>query len=178
MRSSLSQLFLGRSHIDAREPSAEEGPKTPRLALGLENMPSTRFDLPHLHRTPSPSIRSGSTSPSVPGQLPEMPPPVRISTRPITPNTYRQIHSATSVPRAASHRSNPSQVGVDPEEQQLADLADRGRRRRRSKKTKSKGCTQGCMPNIKSRKMRSKIFSVAISGIVLAVVLTICKITP
>jgi hypothetical protein len=54
-------------------------------------------------------------------------------------------------------------VGVDPAELHLAELAETGRRRRQRKARERE---RRCMPKIKNKKIRAKILSCFISGLV------------
>ena len=165
VRTGLQQLFTGRSSVGTARSHSPESPKSPRYALGLQNLSSTRINIPYLTRTttiPNSSNESTSTT------SPESPhsPTTPISTRPITPNSLRQQiqHPAVStLPSHVRHNSARRFIGIDPAEQHLAELAEQGRRRRRHK-PRSKD--RRCAPKIKNRKIRSKILSCFISGLV------------
>lgn len=158
IRSGINHLFSGRSRVGPPRSHTPESPKTPRLALGLGNFSSTRLQLPYLSRTntatPPPSSRYDSHSP--------------ISSRPVTDSSLRHqttILPTSSVPPHVRHHSQSARrfVGVDPAELHLAELAESGRRRRRNKGRKRE---HRCAPKIKNKKIRNKILSCFISGLV------------
>ena len=158
VRTGIQQLFTGRSSVGMRSHSPES-PKTPRPTLGIQDLPSTRLVIPYLAR--SASSRSDRSSPRSPYN-PETP----LSSRPITPNSLRQQieqPSISTIPPQVRHNSSRRFVGIDPAEQYLAELAQDGRRRRR---TKSRPKHRKCAPKIKNKKIRSKILSCFISGLV------------
>jgi hypothetical protein len=165
VRTGIQQMFTGRSMVGAARAHSPESPKTPRLALGLQNFSSTRLDIPYLTRIatiPNPSNEPQIASSPESAHSPATP----ISSRPITPNSLRQqIQQPTisTVPSHVRHNSARRFVGIDPAEQHLAELADRGRRRRRYK---SRSRDRRCAPKIKNRKIRSKILRCFISGLV------------
>ena len=169
IRAGLHQVFTGRSSVGSSSP--EEGPKTPRLAIGLHNLPSTRLIIPGLTRTvTNHSVRS-QTSNRQATSTPSTP----LNSGPTTPNSVRQAQQPVSPRLPQFHRSSPTSndsrfVGVDPAEQHLADLTQAGRRRRR----KVGSSEHSCVPKIKNRKIRSKLLSCFVSGIFLTLVLTIC----
>jgi hypothetical protein len=169
LRAGIHQLFSGRSTVGPRSPTPDS-PKSPRFVLGLPNLPTTRLNVPYLNRTASNPSRSNSQH-SYAAPAPSSPPITEsiatpISSRPITPNSLRQQVQQPDVSAAPSHvRHNSARrfVGVDPAEQHLAELAQAGRDRRRRKR-KHKGRT--CGPKIKNRKIRAKILTCFISGLV------------
>jgi hypothetical protein len=170
VRVGLNSLFTGRSRVGRGrvESQTPESPKTPRPALGLRELPSTRLHIPYLTRTNSSrtSRNNSISSVSRSTQSPLTP----ISSRPLTPNSFRQQTqqhtrdpSATSIPPPVRWTSTRRFVGVDPAELHLAELAQAGRRRR---KRKARSVERRCAPKIKNRHIRSKILSCFISGLV------------
>ena len=168
VRAGIHQLFTGRSTVGPRSPTPDS-PKTPRFVLGLPNLPTTRLNVPYLTRTPSVPHRSNTqrsnnlpSASSHPAESHTTP----ISSRPITPNSLRQQiqqPAVSAVPSHVRHNSARRFVGVDPAEQHLAELAEAGRERRRHKRR----CRERtCAPKIKNRKIRAKILSCFISGMV------------
>ena len=158
IRTGVNHLFSGRSRVGTPRSRTPESPKTPRLALGLGNFSSTRLVIPYLTRT------NTNPSPSPTRHDPHSP----ISSRPITAHSLRQqttILPTSSVPPHVRQNSHSARrfVGVDPAELHLADLADSGRRRRRNKTRQRE---PRCAPKIKNRKIRAKILSCFISGLV------------
>jgi hypothetical protein len=158
VRISIQGLFTGRSIVGARA-SSPESPKTPRPTIGPQNLPSTRLIIPYLTRSASDrSARSSHRSP----RNPDFP----LSSRPITPNSLRQQieqPNLSTIPPRVRHNDS-RRFGVDPAEQHLAQLAQDGRRRRRAKRRSKEN--RRCAPKIKNRKIRSKILSCFISGMV------------
>jgi hypothetical protein len=157
VRVNMNQMFSGRSTLGMQS-SPPESPKTPRLALGLNNLSSTRLVIPHLTRTTPPS----PNSPRPPSGLapndeiptysePTAPDPARLQP------AYHDI-AVLSV----QTRHNSARRFVDPAEEHLAELAGEARRRRH--KTTAGG--RRCATKTKSKKMRSKILTCFISGIV------------
>ncbi len=137
-----------------------ETPKTRREPLGLRDLPSTRIVIPYLNRT-----YSQNNTPVVSPQSSRHP-YTSIDTRPLTPQSLReQAEPVVSSPPSSRQDSSRARrfVGVDPAELHLAELAQAGRRRRRRKTRASK---RACSPHIKNRKIRSKILSCFISGLV------------
>ena len=175
MRTGLQQLFVGRSVVgrDEERDAVPETPKTPRLPLGLQRLPSTRFNLPYLNRTTTASSVRSAVSPSPRTDIPPPSPNTPISARPITPNSYTEMRQSMSIPQPAMQSSSRPFIGVDPEEQHLAELAERGRRRRR--KRSRRPTTRRLFPNMQNRKVRSKAISCLLSGTFLVIVLSTCK---
>lgn len=174
MRSGLQELFTGRSTIgraEERDP-VPETPKTPRLPLGLQTLPVTRFDIPYLTRsTTSSSTRSAAPVTTSRTDVPIASPDTPISARPITPNSYSAMQMTMGGPQPTYQSSSRPFVGVDPEEQHLAELAATGRRRRR----RTRQARPAWVPNMKNRKIRSKALGCLLSGLFLIVVLSACK---
>jgi hypothetical protein len=173
VRATLQDLFTGRSTVG--RPSRNqppESPKTPRPVLqrpviGLQNLPTTRINIPHLTRVASSdSARShSSTSPLSPHAVDS---PQSIHS--IIPNSRRQQTETSGViaqSHPVRHNSNRRFVGVDPAELHLAQLVQDGRRRRRAKtRNRSHGRNHTCAPKIKNKHIRSKILSCFVSGLV------------
>jgi hypothetical protein len=169
VRAGIHQLFSGRSTVGPRS-LTPDSPKTPRFVLGLPNLSTTRLNVPYLIQTTSNPTRSNSnrsnasrtSSSSQDAESSTTP----ISSRPITPNSLRQQIQQpplSAVPTHVRHDSARRFVGVDPAEQHLAELAQAGRERRRHKRRHRE---RNCAPKIKNKKIRSKILSCFISGIV------------
>ncbi|RDL38967.1 Uncharacterized protein BP5553_03307 [Venustampulla echinocandica] len=167
IRTGVSQLFTGRSRVGGPRSQTPQSPKTPRLALGLDNFSSTRLVIPYLTRS--------NTVSSLPYHSPVRPdhngqPPA--TSRPSTSTSRRQRTqrplNSTTLPRV--RRPARRLVGVDPAEQRLAELAQSRRTQRRAKARKSE---RRCAPKIKNRTIRAKILSCFISGLFLTFVLTI-----
>jgi hypothetical protein len=164
IRTSINHLFSGRSRVGIQERGrTPDSPKTPRLPLGLGNFSSTRLHIPYLSRSDSTSsirtpIRAQhSAQSSVSSQAAA---PLRRETRRIPQN---QAPAPSSLPQA--HYNPPTTrrfVGVGPEDDRLAQLAEIGRRRR----NKPRSASRRCGPKVKNRKIRAKILSCFISGLV------------
>lgn len=156
-------MFSGRSGVGTAGSNSPESPKTPRAAPGLQNLhlPSTRIVIPYLNRT-----YSQNTTPAASPRSSRHP-YTSIDSRSITPQSSRQQTEPGAVSRPSQSRQNSQRarrfVGVDPAELHLAELAEAGRRRRRQK---SRAPERKCFPQIKNRKIRSKILSCFISGLV------------
>jgi hypothetical protein len=172
VRAGIHQLFSGRSTVGPRSPTPDS-PKSPRFVLGLPNLSTTRLNVPYLTRTASNPSRSHSqrshTSPVSSSSRSTEGPTTPISSRPITPNSLRQQIQQPTISAAPTHaRQNSTRrfVGVDPAEQHLAELAQAGRERRRHKRRHRERAERTCGPKIKNRKIRSKILSCFISGLV------------
>ena len=171
VRVGLNSLFIGRSRVGRARVETETlvSPKTPRPTLGLRELPSTRLHIPYLTRTNS-SRTSRNNSISSVSRRSTQSPPTPISSRPLTPNSFRQQAQhqtrdalATSIPPPVRRASTRRFVGVDPAELHLAELAQAGRRRRNRK---TRGVERRCAPKIKNRHIRAKILSCFISGLV------------
>jgi hypothetical protein len=169
VRAGIHQLFTGRSTLGPRSPTPDS-PKTPRFVLGLPNLSTTRLNVPYITRTPSVPHRSNTqrsnNSPSASSSHSAESSTTPISSRPITPNSLRQQIQQPAVSAVPSHvRHNLARrfVGVDPAEQHLAELAEAGRERRRHKRRRRE---RTCAPKTKNRKIRAKILSCFISGMV------------
>jgi hypothetical protein len=165
VRIGLNSLFTGRSRVGTVRSRTPESPKTPRPTLGLRELPSTRLHIPYLTRTNSSRNNSISSISPRSTQSPLTP----ISSRPLTPNSFReqtQQHgrgaSVGSIPPPV-RRSSTRFVGVDPAELHLAELARVGRRRRNRKARSSE---RRCAPKIQNRRIRWKILNCFISGLV------------
>ncbi|KUJ18049.1 uncharacterized protein LY89DRAFT_36150 [Mollisia scopiformis] len=172
VRLSVHQLFSGRSRVGTLpRSSTPESPKTPRLALGLGNLPSTRLHIPYLSRTNTISSQRSNSPLSSPRSIRH--PYTPLGDRPASVSSLRQEAPQPPAPVAQTEtrRNSPRRfVGVDPAELHLAELADTGRRRRRRKSTRTK---RKCLPKIKNKKIRAKLLSCFISGLFLTLVLTI-----
>jgi hypothetical protein len=168
------QMFSGRSRVGTSpRNSMPDSPKTPRIALGLGNLPSTRLHIPYLSRSNTSSSQRSARSASLnsPRSFRHHP-YTSLDDRPTTANSVRQdapqppVPAAqSSEPRQSSRQRSPQRrfVGVDPAELHLAELAETGRRRRRRK---SPRLDRICLPKVKNKKIRAKILSTFISGMV------------
>jgi hypothetical protein len=171
VRVGINQLFTGRSTVGLPRSQSPESPKTPRLALGLQNLPSTRINIPYLNRTFSTSS-DRSTRPNTAVPRTTRNPSTPFSSRPITPRGLQQEtrdSPDTTIPPPVRRSSGRRFVGVDPAELHLAELAQAGRRRRRQKsraRHRHRHAERRCAPKIKNRKIRQKIVSCFVSGIV------------
>jgi len=165
MRRGLLELFTGTSIIERAR--VQEIRKTPRLELPPQEFSSTSIILPHLLRTATApaTLSSPSSAVSLNNTFPA---------HSITANSSRDIQRTMSLPVPATRSTSRPFIGVDPEEQYLADLAARGRRRqsKRARGARSRRC---CVINFKDRKVRSKLIACCLSAIFLMIVLTICK---
>ncbi|CZR53322.1 uncharacterized protein PAC_03200 [Phialocephala subalpina] len=175
VRVSVHQLFSGRSRVGTPPRSqTPESPKTPRMTLGLGNLPSTRLHIPYLTRTNTTSSQRSNSPLNSPRS--QRHPYATLNDRPASVSSLRQEAPQPPVPAAQPEfreprRSSPRRfVGVDPAELHLAELAESGRRRRRRK---SPRLERKCFPKIKNRKIRAKLLSCFISGMFLTLVLTI-----
>jgi hypothetical protein len=161
VRVGIHQLFSGRSSVGTRR-SPLQSPKAPRVVLGLDNSSSTRLVLPDPTQTMTATSAHSRIS-SLPGSSQSAPIPA--SFRPITPNSLRQQLEqpyVSTLPPPAYHNP-PRTAGVDPAEQHLAELVHIGRRPR---KNKTRLAERRCAPKIKNRRIRAKILSCFISGLV------------
>lgn len=171
IRKGLRELFTGTSVVEST--MAPEGRKTTRLELPPQDFSSANITLPHLFRAatapPTLSAPYSAVSPNTtsPARTP-------ITSRPITPNSLRDIQRTMSLPLPVTQSASRPFVGVDPEEQYLADLAARGRRRQ-SKRARGARRRRSCVVNFKDGKVRSKVIACCLSAIFLVIVLTICK---
>ena len=165
VRSSVHQMFSGRSRVGTSpRNSIPESPKTPRVPLGLGRLPSTRLHIPYLSRSNTNSSHRSSSPLNSPRSIRH--PYTALDDRPATAQSVRQDAPQPPVPAAQSeprHTSPRRFVGVDPAELHLAELAETGRRRRRRKSSRSERI---CLPKIKNKKIRAKLLSCFISGLV------------
>ncbi|KAH8687670.1 hypothetical protein BGZ60DRAFT_522319 [Tricladium varicosporioides] len=164
IRTGINHLFTGRSRIGTPRSHTPESPKTPRLALGLGNLSSTRIVIPYLTRTNTNSSQSSQTP-----IRPQHTPHTSVSSRPIAPNPHQQQAPVSTIPPQIRHNGARRFRGVDPAETHLAELAEAGRRRR----NKVRSSERRCGPKIKNRKIRAKILTCFISGLFLTLVLTV-----
>ncbi|APA07538.1 hypothetical protein sscle_03g023080 [Sclerotinia sclerotiorum 1980 UF-70] len=173
IREDLHSLFSGRPSVAARSPSPES-PKAPRL-VGLDNLPSTRIHIPGLTISQS-STRRNSTAaePTLPRHEETSLPLVasrsasRISQSMQLPAVSSPI---STIPPGVQRRSDRRFLSIDPAEQHLADLADRGRRRETPRETR--GSRRTCAPRLRNKSIRQKIAHSLISGLFLVLVLVI-----
>jgi len=162
MRRNIGMMFSGESRVGRQRisviGSALESPKTPRLVLGLQNFSSTRLAIPYLNRT-SISLPSSPVVPSPP------PAPSRSPSSAQSPQHSLQTTTIYVVP-SRGQRNSPRRenIGVEPADVHLAELADIGRRRRR--KGKSKKSRRQCGPKFKHKRIRAKILTCTISALV------------
>ena len=172
VRMGINEMFTGRSRVGrarsirhspgtALESSDLQSPKSPRFVLGLNNLSSTTLAIPYLNRSAPPSPVSAT-----PISAHSLPAP--ISSRPITPNSFRQQvqrqQNISTVPSHIRHNSERRFRGVDPAELRLIELAEDGRRRRRRGSKSNR--TRSCSPQTKNKKVRRKILTCIISGLV------------
>jgi hypothetical protein len=158
IRVGILQMFSGRSTV-GNASSPPQSPKTPRLELALNNISSTRLVLPHLSRTTT------TPSPQSPHSLPQYTPTIEAlaSSRPTTGNSLREQSRQLNTSALPSHyRHNSTHRFVDPAEQHLAALVGEGRRR----KHKTHEIERRCGPKVKNDKIRAKIWSCFVSGLV------------
>ena len=159
MFSGESRVGRRRAAIESDEP-ALESPKTPRFILGPQNFSTTRLAIPYLNR-PSMSLPSSPISPSPPTA-----PRLAHSPQPPLPAPPQESTSSTVRPsRTRERHQSPRRedVGVEPADAHLAQLADIGRRRR---KGKSKSRDRRCELRFKHRRVRAKALTCVISGLV------------
>ena len=184
IRISIHGLFSGRSSVGRSRRGSlptPDSPKSPQPAPTLQPVAGlgSRLIIPYLHRSASQSdSRSQSRADSRTGShvaaLPPAPdyqsihtPDTPLSARPITPTSWGQIRQSNDTTRLEmAHHSPRRFVGVDPAEQRLAALAQDARRRRRQKSRRSDSGRRRCGPKIRNRKIRNKILSCFVSGIV------------
>ncbi|RDW62614.1 hypothetical protein BP5796_10916 [Coleophoma crateriformis] len=187
MRVGLQQLFTGRSTVgmdtqrEARDEEEVLSPKTPVLTFRAHELPSTRIQIPGLSRSGSrasnhswrSSNRSSRGSERSHRVSEDLDP---ISTRPITPESLQRSVSEHQQPQPVYNFVHPRDhsrfVSIDPAEAELAELAQTGRRRRR-RKTRTKTRSRTCGPKIRNRKIRAKMLNCIVSGVFLALMLTI-----
>jgi hypothetical protein len=178
VRIGINQLFSGRSSVGLPRSQTPDSPKTPRLAIGLQNLPSTRINIPYLNR-PSSAGSNETARSNAAGSRSARSPLTPFSSRPITPRALQQeTRDSTDRPNPppVRHSSTRRFIGVDPAELHLAELARVGRQRRRQN-TRKRHAKRRCAPKIKNKKIRAKILSCFISGLVsdkVPVVLRIC----
>lgn len=146
LRAGIQQMFSGRSSVGTPS-SPPDSPKTPRLPLDPNNL-SSRTE-------PAPDYSRYSSQPAA-NPLPPT------TTRPAATHTPQQrpVYSGISILSFQTGR-RPPRPFVDPEEQQLAELANEGRRRRHKTPVEKK-----CFPKIKSKRTRSKMVTCVVSGLV------------
>ncbi|KAI9817238.1 MAG: hypothetical protein M1827_001351 [Pycnora praestabilis] len=167
----ICSFFTGTSAVRSRSGSiSASSPKTPRL--GLPAMSSSRIDLPHLQRSPSPSRGLRSTAQSAIG-YDALPPSHRVRAA----NTTESVQRSPRLPEQARPPSPTHFIAVDPAEQHLAALADDGRRQqhKRRRRTRRRELKPGriCFWTVKDPLIRRKIINCVVSGVVLATILTI-----
>ncbi|KAI0121027.1 hypothetical protein BJ170DRAFT_157373 [Xylariales sp. AK1849] len=164
----------------------DDSPKTPRFHVRRPSLPSIRLQHPSLSRTWSRG-ESGRESPR--GTAPSLPRDDEARSSLQRTRTDRFPVVAEPQPahsRPTSSGSNTSGRrqfrGVDPAEMHLADLAETGRRRRqRGDSDVSREGRQGekpkrflyCFPWIKNRRIRSQVLRCFVSGIFLALMLSV-----
>ncbi|KAL3422585.1 hypothetical protein PVAG01_06741 [Phlyctema vagabunda] len=177
VRGGLQQLFTGRSSVGRGSAGSSRvneeimSPKTPVLEFREHELPSTHIRIPGLSRPGSNRTSRSSNASSRNSRRLAREPSTPISTRPIVPNILQQTF--TNRPAPTYHeghvRNNSRFVGVDPAEAELAELAQAGRRRRKTRPSR----TRMLAPKIRSKKIRAKILSSFVSGIFLTLLLTI-----
>ena len=151
-------MFSGRSSVGTQSPTPES-PKTPQLALALNNPSSTSLAIPHTSSsTTTPSLHAVSplSQSATDTGIPTTP-------QPATPGPVRlqQAYHDISVLSVQTRHQTPRRF-VDPAEQQLAELANDARRRRH----KTQGVERRRSPRAKKPKLRAKILTCFVSGVV------------
>lgn len=166
----IQQLWPIRTNSgrNPERPETPEGPKTPQLPL--EELPANRLIIPGLSRASSTASRIVQHStPSVTSQPSGPRPPYSPYTQPVSPTALRDIEqqagSISSIPSTESRRF----VGVSQEGQQLDEEVNvPGQRRRRARRHQERKCT------FKNQRIRRKLISCIVSGLVLVVLLSVC----
>ncbi|KAI9643956.1 hypothetical protein NHQ30_007307 [Ciborinia camelliae] len=131
IRGGLHTLFSGRTDVEARSPPPES-PKAPRLD-GLGNLPSTRIHIPGLTISQSSTRRNSTTTETTLPRHEESPlsPAPRSASRLSQPTPPPVVSSPVStIPSRVQRRSSRRFLSVDPAEERLNDMENRGRRRR------------------------------------------------
>jgi hypothetical protein len=169
MRFTFSQL-LGSSETVASPLPVGFEPKPP--SLGLRGIAPVHLDIPSPFRSPAVSPVSPSAY-SLPSPLES----------PISPaDSTQSLYRSPTIPSPV-YREFPDELlaGVDPEEQQLADIVrQEQRRRRKHKRRRHHRSRRGqksrytCFPSITHPSVRRKFFTSFISGILLIILLTTC----
>jgi hypothetical protein len=147
VRTGVQQMFSGRSSVGTQSPTPES-PKTPRLALALNNPSSTTTPSSH---AVSPLSQSATDTGIPATPQPAAPGPVR----------HQQTYHDISVLSVQTRHQTPRRF-VDPGEHQLAELANEARRRRH----KTQGGERRRSPRAKKPKLRAKILTCFVSGVV------------
>ncbi|RAL64106.1 hypothetical protein DID88_003294 [Monilinia fructigena] len=145
-----------------------------KLHVGrLGNLPSTRIHIPGLTISQSSTRRnSAAAEPTLPRHENLLPPVVTRTNRRSQFTQPPAISSPIStIPPQVQRRSERRFLSVDPAEQHLADLANRGRRRRGTPRGQMK--VEERVPRIRNKRIRQKIVHSLISGLFLVLVLTI-----
>ena len=183
LRSQISSMFSGRSTIE-RRPSARDqaSPKSPAPRLGLSIFTNhSRIQLPYM----STDVASGRRSPSSTHSIidPSSSPSSAIQPMPAAALQRQDSVSGPSLSRpvapirSLSSRSTPVR-GADQEEDSLLHLMDHEQRRRRRRKQKQRPRDTSRSLVVKAMKkkgVRHRAFTCLLLGIILAVVLSICK---
>lgn len=194
-----------RANADGIQPGEVESPKSPNFNINLTNMPSTRLHLPNLARTWTRGSSGPPTRPPSPQEVEQRggvgggdePRPSMQSQwsrssmqqQPVQPGRLPAIDE----PQPAHTRPSEDRMtfmqrfrGADPAEMHLADMADRGRQRIR-RRDRSDGSALGrdsdppkrflfCFPWVKSRRIRNSILRCFVSGLLLLLTLSVCKL--
>lgn len=174
MRGNLQELFSGRSTVGMNRTrtrvSAPESPKPCNTSLTLPGISRSRITIPTL---PIIGLRASSLRSSASRGFSSR---CRESEergngfRPMTPTMGNMQNVA--LPLASRPRSTGSFVGVDPEEQHLAELA-RSRRRKHGRPSLCQRLEERLFKRIKSPAMRRKTSCCLISGVLFVVMLAI-----
>jgi hypothetical protein len=168
MRRGLRQFLIGRPTV--RKGGTSKRYKPARLVA--QESSSMIISPPHLSRvSTAPATLPASSS------ITSLPPPfsafMPVDSQPIPPHSLQDLRRTMSLPQTATQISGRPFVGVDPEEQYLAELAAQGRRRRsrRAKHRKKRGCGITWT----DRRIRSRIITCCLSVLLLTIVLSTCK---
>ena len=170
------------------EAAAEvESPKTPIFQLGMPMLPSMRLQLPHLTRRATGS-RPETTSSAEQSRNDPDEPPSRVSpaqpeheASSITPGPPRVVVEAP--PEGESRISSPSgdTLTNEPREFRSEDAQARGAIVGDANETSHADEQErpkrflGCLPRIRSRRVRAQIIRSLISGLFLTFLLVICR---
>ena len=171
IRRGIRELFTGQSIVGSS--TRRNVVKPSRSEVAPKATSPTRGTVPRLHRARTAPATLPTSSTVWTGHSPSsayMP----ITSRPITPNSLQNIQRSMSLPQQVARNSGQSFIGVGPEEQHLADLANRGRRRlaRRASRHPKK---RSCAIDLTDRRIRSKFIACCLSAMLLLTVLTICQ---
>lgn len=170
MRRNLRQFLIGRPAVERGGTSKRRKP----ARLVVHESSSIRANPQFLSRAATAPATMPASS-SVISTFPPFSAYAPADFHALTPHDLQNLNRSMTWPQSATQMTGHAFVGVDPEEQYLAELATQGRRRR-SRRTRHRKRNRGCGITWTDRRIRSRIITCCLSVLLLTIVLSTCEL--